>query len=72
MTRPKAIKKLTPTSMREVNSFLEDFSKISKPLIGLLMKDDEFNFITKFLESFCTLKKALVSTPIIHPSDWSA
>ena len=55
-----------PKTVREVRSFLghagfyrrfiKDFSKITKPLTGLLMKDAEFIFDNKCLEAFQTLK----------------
>lgn len=70
-----------PKNVREIRSFLghagfyrnfiEDFSKITKPIIGLLMKDVEFIFDEKCLESFQLLKHALISTPIMQPPDWS-
>ena len=55
-----------PKTVREVRSFLghagfyrrfiKDFSKITKPLTELLMKDVEFIFDNKCLEAFQTLK----------------
>jgi hypothetical protein len=51
--------------------FIEDFSKITKPLTHLLQKDVVFDFDEKCLVAFRTLKSALVSAPIIHPPDWS-
>lgn len=73
----EVIEKLNPLSiMREVNSFLghaefyrhsiKYFSKISKPLTGLLIKDVEFKFNSECLKSFTTLKEALISTPIMQ------
>jgi hypothetical protein len=70
-----------PTTVREVRSFLghagfyrrfiKDFSKITKPLTGLLMKDAEFIFDEQCLESFRLLKRALISAPIMQPPDWN-
>jgi hypothetical protein len=50
---------------------IKDFSKITKPLTHLLQKDVAFDFNEKCLAAFQTLKSALVSAPIIQPSDWS-
>lgn len=70
-----------PKTVREVRSFLghtgfyrhfiKDFSKITKPLTGLLMKDIEFNVNDKCLEAFKLLKLALISAPIMQPPDWN-
>jgi hypothetical protein len=51
--------------------FIKDFSKITKPLTHLLLKDVAFDFNEKCLAAFQTLKSALVSAPIIQPPDWS-
>ena len=69
-----------PKTVREVRSFLghagfyrrfiKDFSKITKPLTNLLMKDVEFYFNEKCLEAFNILKQALISAPVIQPPDW--
>ncbi|KAK6149564.1 hypothetical protein DH2020_017089 [Rehmannia glutinosa] len=50
--------------------FIRDFSKISKPLSQLLEKDDAFNFSNDCLQAFETLKKALVTAPILVTPDW--
>lgn len=70
-----------PKTIREVQSFLghasfyrrftKDFSKITKPLIDLLMKDAEFIFDEKFKEAFNVLKQALISEPVMKPPDWN-
>lgn len=70
-----------PKTVREIRCFLghdgfyrrfiKDFSKITKPLTELLMKDAEFIFDEKFLDAFQTLKQALISAPIMQPLDWS-
>jgi hypothetical protein len=51
--------------------FIKDFSQISRPLINLLAKDVPFEFTDECLNAFHTLKKALISAPIIQPPDWS-
>jgi hypothetical protein len=51
--------------------FIKDFSKITKPLTHLFQKDVAFDFDEKCLATFRTLKRALVSAPIIQPPDWS-
>ena len=77
----EVIKELQPPkTVREIRSFLghagfyrrfiKDFSKITKPLTGLLMKDAEFIFNDDCLKAFETLKTALISAPIMQPPDW--
>jgi len=39
-------------------------------LTNLLAKDAPFNFDEECLVAFYTLKKALISAPIIQPPDW--
>jgi hypothetical protein len=51
--------------------FIKDFSHIARPLTRLLAKDAPFEFDGKCLNAFQILKKALISTPIIQPLDWS-
>src|SRR3954470_11852815 len=51
--------------------FIKDFSKISRPLTNLLQKDVPFVFDDDCLEAFETLKKALISAPIVQPPDWN-
>ena len=51
--------------------FIKDFSQISRPLTILLPKDVPFEFIDECLTAFNTIKKALISAPIIQPPDWS-
>jgi hypothetical protein len=51
--------------------FIKDFSKMTKPLTHLLQNDVAFDFDEKCLAAIRTLKSALVSAPIIQPSDWS-
>ena len=51
--------------------FIKDFSQIARPLTNLLAKDAPFEFTDECLRTFEILKKALISTPIIQPPDWS-
>lgn len=51
--------------------FIKDLSKITKPLINLLMKEAEFTFDKKCLEAFELLKNTLIFAPIMQPPDWS-
>ncbi|WVZ58701.1 hypothetical protein U9M48_008943 [Paspalum notatum var. saurae] len=51
--------------------FIKNFS-FARPLSNLLAKDTAFVFDDACLEAFHTLKKALVTTPIIQPPDWNA
>ena len=51
--------------------FIKDFSKISRPLKNLLQKDVSFVFDDDCVEAFETLKKALISAPIVQPPDWN-
>jgi hypothetical protein len=70
-----------PTDVKSLGSFLgharfyrrfiKGFSKITKPLTYLLQKDVAFDFDEKCLAVFRSMKSALVSAPIIQPSDWS-
>ena len=50
--------------------FIKDFSN-SRPLTSLLQKDIPFVFDDNCLEAFETLKKALISAPIVQPPDWN-
>ncbi|XP_038715980.1 uncharacterized protein LOC120009442 [Tripterygium wilfordii] len=70
-----------PTSVKEVRSFLghagfyrrfiKDFSKITKPLCELLLKDVKFHFTKECLEAYTTLKERLTTAPIITSPDWN-
>ena len=51
--------------------FIKDFSKISKPLCSLLEQNRAFEFTKECQEAFVTLKKALITVPIIVALDWS-
>jgi hypothetical protein len=64
-----------PTNVKGIRSFLghvefyqrfiQNFSQIARPVTHLLAKDATFVFTEECLQSFHTLKKALVSAPII-------
>ncbi|KAI3780893.1 hypothetical protein L2E82_10886 [Cichorium intybus] len=72
---------LPPTSVKGVRSFLghagfyrrfiKDFSTISKPLCGLLLKDAPFIFDEECVKAFNILKNKLVEAPILKPPDWT-
>lgn len=51
--------------------FIKGFSKIIKPLTGLLMNDVEFIFDENCLQVFEHLKTSLITVPIMKPHDWS-
>ena len=51
--------------------FIKDFPQTARPLTRLLAKDAPFEFTDECLKAFNTLKKALVSSPIIQHPDWS-
>ena len=51
--------------------FIKDFSQITKPLCKLLIKDTQFEFSDECLHAFETLKKKLISAPIIVSPDWN-
>ncbi|XP_073307108.1 uncharacterized protein [Primulina huaijiensis] len=50
--------------------FIEDFSKITKPLCNLLEKESTFVFDDDCLQAFEKIKKALVTAPIMIVPDW--
>jgi hypothetical protein len=50
--------------------FIQNFSKIARPLTHLLAKDAAFIFMKECLQSFHTLKNALIFAPVIQPLDW--
>ncbi|GJT78435.1 reverse transcriptase domain-containing protein [Tanacetum coccineum] len=51
--------------------FIKDFSKITRPMTQLLMKDAKFEFSNECVEAFETLKKELTKAPIMVKPDWS-
>lgn len=50
--------------------FIEDFSKIEKPLCNHLVKENEFNFDTDCLNSLYVIKEKLVTAPVIVAPNW--
>ncbi|GJU66841.1 reverse transcriptase domain-containing protein [Tanacetum coccineum] len=69
-----------PTSVKGIRSFLghawfyhrfiQDFSKIARPMTHILEKDTPFIFSKECVESFNILKKKLTETPILVAPDW--
>ena len=70
-----------PTNVKGVRSFLghagfyrcfiKDFSKITRPLTQLLLKDTPFNFSTECLNACEILKTKLTNAPIIIAPNWN-
>ncbi|GJQ90473.1 reverse transcriptase domain-containing protein [Tanacetum coccineum] len=50
--------------------FIKDFSKITRPITQLLMKDAKFDLSNECVEAFETLKKELTKAPIMVKPDW--
>ncbi|GJQ92871.1 reverse transcriptase domain-containing protein [Tanacetum coccineum] len=50
--------------------FIQDFSKIARPMTHLLEKDTPFIFSKECIESFNLLKKKLTEAPILVAPDW--
>nr|GEW96337.1 reverse transcriptase [Tanacetum cinerariifolium] len=50
--------------------FIQDFSKIARPMTPLLEKDTPFFFSKECVESFQTLKRKLTEAPILVTLDW--
>ena len=50
--------------------FIQDFSRIARPLTRLLCKEIKFDFDSECLAAFHTIKGALVSAPVVQPPDW--
>ncbi|KAL4351965.1 hypothetical protein GQ457_06G011810 [Hibiscus cannabinus] len=76
------ISKLSPpTTVKGIRSFLgnagfyrrfmENFSKIIKPLCSLLEQGRQFEFDDACTKAFEVLKDRLVTTPIVAPPDWT-
>ncbi|GKE37308.1 reverse transcriptase domain-containing protein, partial [Tanacetum coccineum] len=69
-----------PTSVKGVRSFLghtgfyrrfiQDFSKIARPMTHLLEKETPFVFSKECIEAFNILKKRLTEAPILVAPDW--
>ena len=54
----------------DMPGFIEDFSKIAKPLCELLVKDAVFDFSKECLDAFEILKAKLISSPVIVAPNW--
>ena len=50
--------------------FIKDFSKISKPLCELLVKDTKFFWDGRCQKSFKDIKSHLTTTPIVRAPNW--
>nr|GEU61160.1 DNA-directed DNA polymerase [Tanacetum cinerariifolium] len=50
--------------------FIQDFSKIDRPITRLLEKDTPFLFSKECVEAFQTLKRKLTEAPILIALDW--
>ncbi|GJR91826.1 reverse transcriptase domain-containing protein [Tanacetum coccineum] len=69
-----------PTSVKGIRSFLghvgfyrpfiQDFSKIARPMTHLLEKETPFIFLTECKKAFETLKKKLTDAPILVAPNW--
>ncbi|GJX55171.1 reverse transcriptase domain-containing protein [Tanacetum coccineum] len=69
-----------PTTIKGIRSFLghagfyrrfiQDFSKIARPMTHLLEKETPFIFSKECLESFEFLKKKLAENPLLVAPDW--
>nr|GEU45150.1 reverse transcriptase domain-containing protein [Tanacetum cinerariifolium] len=74
-------KLLHPTTVKGVRSFLDhagfyrrfiqDFSKIARPVTNLLEKETPFVFSKECVDAFDTLKKKLTEAPILVVPDWN-
>nr|GFA20480.1 reverse transcriptase domain-containing protein [Tanacetum cinerariifolium] len=51
--------------------FIQDFSKIARPMTHLLKKETPFIFSTECIDAFNTLKKKLTEAPILVVPDWN-
>ncbi|GJT21002.1 reverse transcriptase domain-containing protein [Tanacetum coccineum] len=69
-----------PTTVKGIHSFLghagfyrrfiQDFSKIARPMTHLLEKETPFIFSKECIEAFKTLKMKLTQAPILVAPDW--
>ncbi|GKA30071.1 reverse transcriptase domain-containing protein [Tanacetum coccineum] len=70
-----------PTTVKGIRSFLghagfyrrfiQNFSKIARPMTYLLKKETPFYFSKECIEAFNTLKKNLTEAPILIAPDWN-
>nr|GEW90272.1 reverse transcriptase domain-containing protein [Tanacetum cinerariifolium] len=69
-----------PTTIKGIRSFLghasfyrrfiQDFSKIARPMTRLLEKNTSFFFSKEYVEAFQTLKRKLTEAPILIAPNW--
>ncbi|GJU57455.1 putative nucleotidyltransferase, ribonuclease H [Tanacetum coccineum] len=69
-----------PTNVKGIRSFLgharfyrrfiQDFSKIARPMTQLLMKDAKFDFSDECIKSFDILRDKLITAPVIIAPNW--
>nr|GEW17906.1 reverse transcriptase domain-containing protein [Tanacetum cinerariifolium] len=80
-TKVDVIAKLPhPTTVKGIRSilghadfyrrFIQDFSKIARPMTRLLEKDTPFFFSNECIQAFQTLKRKLTKAPILIALDW--
>ncbi|GKE36918.1 reverse transcriptase domain-containing protein [Tanacetum coccineum] len=50
--------------------FIQDFSKIARPMTRILKKDTSFFYSDECIQAFETLKKKLTEAPILIAPDW--
>ena len=55
---------------RFYRQFIQDLSKITRPLCKLLVKETPFVFDEDYKQALGALKKILTSIPIIQPPNW--
>ncbi|KAM0734141.1 Retrovirus-related Pol polyprotein from transposon 17.6 [Formica fusca] len=78
----KAVREFpTPTKVKEIQSFIglagyyrkfiENFSKIAKPLTKLTKKGEKFEWIGEQQNAFETLKNKLITAPVLKYPDFS-
>ncbi|KKF95513.1 Retrotransposable element Tf2 155 kDa protein type 1 [Ceratocystis platani] len=59
----------TPKKIRDVRSFIPDFTKLANPLLQLTKKDQAFRWGVQEDEAFQELKTAFTTTPILCTHD---
>ena len=74
------VKLPSPTTVKRVRQFIghagfykrfiKDFSKLSRPLCELLVKDAKFVWDERYQKSFEQLKQFLTTVPIVRAPNW--
>jgi len=69
---PKKIKdvQLFLELARYYRKFIENFSKIAKPLTKFMKKEEKFNWTVEQQNSFQLLKEKLISAPVLNYPDF--